>query len=142
MNRAMVQKLMHDLGYRADAHRLETLNAHQRVALLAWSTIGIIYNGGFRYFYEGTIDMREAVQAFRTLGLDKAADACLESLSMFPGGHQPTTENERWELVRSRDWRTLAEAEARLFELGWDAITDAIGAYVARHPEEFEFRFD
>src|SRR5437868_774246 len=70
----------------------ELLSPAQRAVLYSWWAKGIIDNGGFRYFYEGTDQALEAAEAFESLGLPNAAEAFRKSMHFFPGGCVPVAD--------------------------------------------------
>ena len=64
------------LAARADLAGINSLSSSEQVILRSWSAFGIICNGGFQYFYEGSTDMSAVADAFEALGLSDAGHAC------------------------------------------------------------------
>ena len=81
---AFVSAVCDGLGNRAERDGLQSLSEPERSVLLVWWAQGIIGNGGFEYFYEGACNMPEIAAAFQELGLSEAADACRQSMTLFP----------------------------------------------------------
>lgn len=121
----------------ADKRGLDALSETQRAVVLAWGATGIIGNGGFRYFYEGEWRMAELGAAYRALGFGDAADACERSLDVFPGRVVPRDQHRRSEILERIDQTQLESLQGAVFAIGWDALRDAIGQYMARHASEF-----
>jgi hypothetical protein len=125
------------LCLRADEEGLASLSARQADVVLAWSARGIIGNGGFRAYSQGSGDMKDVVRAFRGLGFEEAASACERSMSMFPLGLPPEDPGRRAAACAAIDWEELRAAERSIYAVSWDALTQAIGACMRRLPGEF-----
>jgi hypothetical protein len=106
---------------------------------LPWSARGIIGNGGFRYFYEGTQDPLATARAFRALGFEDVATACERSLFVFPLGRMPLGEPGRFEAFKAVDWdsNSVRELDKTVWRLTWDDLLASIGVYMSRHPAAF-----
>ena len=92
-----VADIAEGLAVRADEAGMNSLSPPEQVIVRAWSATGIISNGGFRHFYEGTTDIVAVADAFETLGLPEAAEACHASKECFPAsvlavGYEQTRE--------------------------------------------------
>src|SRR5215475_10796835 len=99
-----VERILHELGVKADEWGIDVLTAEQRNVLLPWSARGIIGNGGFKYFYEGTQDPLATARAFRALGFEDVATACERSLFVFRLGRVPISEPARLKAFAAVDW--------------------------------------
>lgn len=69
---------------RFEKEGIECLSPPERVALLIWWVRDLVGNGGFHYFYQGTLNVLEVADAFQELGFPEAAEACRQSLTFFP----------------------------------------------------------
>ena len=74
--------IVEKLASRADLARLRSLSSSEQTAVRAWSAFGIICNGGFKYFYEGSADTLATADAFDALGLPDAGEACRKSIAL------------------------------------------------------------
>lgn len=132
-----VQAALTDLCIRADDSGIEALALAQAEVVLAWGARGVIGNGGFRAFYQGSGDMRAVARAFRTLGFPEAAAACEASTSAFPLGAPPGDLTRRQDACAGIDWEELRDAERAVHAVGWEALLEAVGAHMRRHPRDF-----
>jgi hypothetical protein len=133
-----LERAIYELCTRADEQGIEKLPlAHQHV-VRAWAALGIIGNGGFRYFYEGAWDMPGVARAFRVFGFEEAAGACEKSLDIFPNRLPERDSERRHEILEKTDFDAYEEYEGAVYDLEFGALQAAIGAYMDRHPEEFE----
>jgi hypothetical protein len=132
-----IRVVITELCIQADEEGIESLTSVQRNVVLAWSALGVIGNGGFQYYYDGTGRMRDVVGAFRVLGFEGAAAACERSMSMFPLGIPPEDPARRAAASATVPWDELEDAESAVFAVEWDALIAAIGAYMRRFPGEF-----
>jgi hypothetical protein len=131
-----VERILANLGLKADQWGIDTLRDEEKNVLLPWSARGIIGNGGFKYFYQGTTDPVATARAFRTLGLEEVAQACEKSISIFPGGRWPGA-GESWKYVDRVDWGLLRDAEKTVWGLTFDDLLSSIAAYISRRPAVF-----
>ncbi|NOK11750.1 DMP19 family protein [Corallococcus exercitus] len=126
------RQVLYELGRRADREGIGSLSPQEATALNAWSGHGVIGNGGFRYFYEGSRSLAELAAAFRVLGFAQAAEACEKVRNAVPIGDVPADAGERWVVLRSVDWNAFQEEEAAVFDVGWDQLLDAIAKLLTR----------
>lgn len=97
-----------------------SLNDAQRVFLIAFHTLGIVGNGGFHYFFEQTIGPERAEQAFRSLRMDRAADAIRRAASVFPRSRPHYDFWDRMDYLDRRMDRVNAVFEAAN-DMFWEA---------------------
>ncbi len=131
-----------NLGSRAERDGIESLSEPERSVLLVWWAQGIIANGGFEYFYEGACNMAEVAAAFQALGFSEAAEACWQSMTLFPPevlGNDP-----------ERCYETLTRLEAKqvkdfflpLSQIIWetnddDQLSVVAAKYIRAHASRF-----
>ena len=123
------------LGGKAEAEGIEALSVYERNVLLPYWASGIIGNGGFQYFYEGAINAIEVAEAFDALGLSECAEACRQSLAVFPNCQPAPDQQERWKWMDDNEERTQ-EAWEPLDQIIWDAdkeLETKVRAYIAAH---------
>jgi len=119
---------------------LRNFTQPERTVLLACWAMGIIQNGGFRFFYEGATNMGEVPYAYECLGYHEAAEACPESLSIFPTGVPPEESDERLQALssyrgHSSDFlRPLNEA---VWKAGDADFEGTVTSYIRLHMSEF-----
>jgi len=141
MDNQQTRDIIDVLAFRADESGIETLNADERVVVLAWGARGVIGNGGFKYFFEGSTDLGTVAEAFRCLGLDAVAEVCDDvQRSVFAGGRTPSSEKERDAALAMVDWRQFDDKEDVVFELSWDDLLGAIARYIEAHASAFGSR--
>lgn len=134
MNRNAASKLVKRLGAQADARGIESLSEHQRNVLVPYWARGVIGNGGFEYFFEGSYDLVDVARRFRALGLTDVAGACEQVAGAVFGAALPLPQGREAILARV-DWSAFREQERVVYGLSWEALQDAIAAYVSSHPE-------
>jgi hypothetical protein len=93
------------------------LTAAERVLFVAWVGSTIIRNGGFYRFYGEGGDIGALESAYRALGLEDCADACVRSTTLFPDGVVSGPRAEREAFLRSR-WPAI--------DTEFDAMSDPI----------------
>ncbi len=71
----------------------------ERVVLLIWHASGIIENGGFRYFFECGLLLRETAEAYARIGVEEVASIFRRVNDLFPGHEIPADYDERMALV-------------------------------------------
>ncbi len=76
-----IVSIVEKLAARADLAGMHSLSSSEQTVVLAWSAYGIICNGGFQYFYEGSADALATADAFDALGLPDAGKACRKSVA-------------------------------------------------------------
>jgi len=134
-----VERIIEELGVKADEWGIDVLTAEQKNVLLPWSARGIIGNGGFKYYYEGNQDPLATARAFRALGFEDVATACERSLFVFPLGRMPLGEPGRFEAFKAVDWdsNSVRELDRTVWRLKWDDLLASIGVYMSRHSAAF-----
>jgi uncharacterized protein DUF4375 len=134
MTEQEVERLMHQLGQKADDLGLSALEAPERTVLLAWWARGVIGNGGFKYFFEGGSELGPVAREFRALGFPKAAEACERvDAEVVAEGRLPHDEAARRAALARVDWRRFEADEREIFAVKWELLSSAIGRYVETH---------
>ena len=136
-----VSEVAEKLAARADAAGINGLSISEQVIVRAWAAAGIISNGGFRHFYEGATDIVAVADAFETLGLPEAAEACRASKECFPmavlaAGHEQTRE---W--MARLDEAKLDDFFGPLDDILWrlndnDRLAHALALFIYEDEEE------
>lgn len=131
MTEQEVERLMGQLGQKADELGMAALEPLERTALLAWWARGVVGNGGFKYFFEGGSDLAPVAGAFRALGFSAAAEACERvDAQVVAEGRLPRDEGARRAALAHVDWRRFEADERELFAVKWELLGAAIGRYV------------
>ncbi len=130
------------LGQRAEAAGLASLSPEEQTVLLAWWASGIIGNGGFRYFYEGASNAAQVASAFEALGFSDAANACRETLRVFPPEilSGDAMVRQQWLDANYSDAELtclFAAQDAVIWEIDGQLETTAAD-YIRRHREKIE----
>lgn len=128
------------IGGRAEREGIEFLSSAEQNVFLVWWANGIIENGGFRYFYEGACNTEQVAVAFEVIGLPKAAQACRETMAVFPA------ETLAGGFIRCQEWlnsRYSAEEFSVLFrrqdEVIWalgDELSIVLASYIRQSRAE------
>jgi len=133
----LVSQVCRKLGQRAEARGLESLSSAERTALLVWWSKGIIDNGGFEYFYEGTTNAAEVADAYEKLGLISAAEAFRQSLLFFP----PDVIEKGYEACR--EWMARYSEDERTLHFGklnstvWNLdLSDSLAEYIRKNSSQ------
>ena len=118
------------LSQKANDDGLDSLSSVQQTALLVWWAVGIIENGGFEYFFEGSTNIDLVADAFRSVGLPIAADACLEAKTFFPQevlsqGHEAC---DKWlrEQPKQQVDVFFNPLNKEIWKLIWDDVLDPL----------------
>jgi hypothetical protein len=124
----------------ADAQWVSSLTQVQRTALLPWWAKGIVDNGGFACFYEGAglEKATDVADALRTIGLESAAEACRQTLSVFPNDPQlADLEYRRQWLAHNKEVvaPVFREADRVIWDLE-DQLFDALARYIQANEVE------
>jgi hypothetical protein len=132
-----VQSTLEQLCAAADEKGIDALTARQQLVVRTWSARGIVGNGGFRYFLEGSAPLQPVANGFRELGFPAAADACervLATVVAQPG----LTEAARREIARKAlpEDVLLSESPA-VYRISWEDLEAASGAFMRRNPRDF-----
>lgn len=114
-----VDEICQELGRRAEDDGIDTLSEPEQVASNVWWASGILCSGGFRHFYEGATNMAQVAGSFDRLGLDRAAEACRQSLAIFPNEVPPDNNDERFEIINN-----VQELQSEFFPSIDDVILD------------------
>jgi hypothetical protein len=72
----LVNRVFLRLEARIASAGLGVLNADERAVYWIWAALGLIGNGGFKYYLENGLDLEPAAEAFAHIGLTAGADAC------------------------------------------------------------------
>jgi hypothetical protein len=139
MDGAAVDRLMTILGDKAAALGLASLSEDELNVVLSWQARGVLGNGGFEFHFEGSHPLADVAKRFRTLGFERAADACDHVRSaVFPGGEEPADDKAREALAARVDWDLFTPQLDLVYEtITWKDLRDAIARYVVAHPQAF-----
>lgn len=132
-----VRTLLTELAIEADARGVESLTARQRLVLRAWDAVGVISNGGFRFYLESALPLLPIADAFRTLGFEAGADACervAAAVAAAPGLGEAARRTAVLEELGSEAFR---DEDRAIFAIDWDELQDALGDYMRAHPRDF-----
>jgi len=122
MTLARLARRVPDLGF-------ESLEPHEQVALLAYSTHSTVTNGGFKRFYEGPIPLSQLVAALRTLKLNALANAAQATAAAFPSPAIAEDAAARRDHLANLD---TSKQDYAFFRLSSEELLDAIAAYWKR----------
>jgi hypothetical protein len=117
------------LARRVPDHGFESLEPHEQVALLAYSSHSAVTNGGFKRFYEGPMPLSRLVAAFRDLKLNSLANAALATAAAFPSPALAEDPAARRDHLENLD---TAKQDYAFFRLSNEELLDAITAYWKR----------
>ncbi len=131
-----VQREIFALAGVADADGIEALTARQRLVLDAWSTHGIVQNGGFRFFLEGDAPLQPAADGLRALGFPAAAGAC-ERVRAALAGRPELTERARRDAAHREAPDGPTPEDLALFDVTGEALRTAVAAFMRGHPRDF-----
>lgn len=131
-----VEQILKNLGRTADQRGFDALTREEKNVLLPWSARGVIGNGGFKYFYQGTMDPIATARAFRLLGWEEVACACEESLAVFPGRRWPGPADS-WKHLDGVDWERFRDIDRKVCGLTFDNLLSSIATYISRRPGAF-----
>jgi hypothetical protein len=81
----MVDRVFCALAEREERDGARSINDIERVVLLVWHASGILGNGGFRYFFECGLSLRETAEAYRRIGVEKAVSIFSDVEELFGG---------------------------------------------------------
>ena len=87
------------LAGREERHGAASITDIERVVLIVWHASGIVENGGFRYFFECGLSLRDTAEAYTRIGVDAVAVILHRVHDLFPGRHIPDDWDERMEIV-------------------------------------------
>ena len=131
-----------NLGSRAERDGIESLSVPERSVFLAWWAQEIIENGGFEYFYEGACNMAEVAAAYQELGFAAAAQACRQSMTLFPPEALGKGPERCYETLMLLDARYVEGFFLPLSRVIWAANDDdnlgaAAALYIRAHANAF-----
>ena len=118
---------------RAEEDGLYSLSEPEQRVVLAWSTKGIIDNGGFQYFYEGATHAQEVADAYEAIGLPQLAEACRKSLHVFPNHHPPEPQERMWKWMAEQDQSVSDywdEWSAVIWHCSYEELQSSLGRYI------------
>jgi hypothetical protein len=133
--RSRTRDLVDRLGDRAELEGIGTLSEEERTVLLPWWARGVIGNGGFHYFYQGSADLHDVARRMAALGFADVARAC-EAVATRVDASVPgrAAQTEHLDAIR---WKDFEVAEGVVLELDFDALLAAIERYVEDRPAAF-----
>jgi hypothetical protein len=133
----LVKTRLIELGIQASERGIDTLTARQQLVLRTSSALGIIHNGGFRYFLEGDQPLAPVADGFRTLGFNDAA-ACDSVIALVAAQPQFTEEARRGAIIEASKGAPQFDTEdSAVFQVPWSELEAAIGRYMRRSPRDF-----
>ena len=126
-----VESTLSKLSTRAAALGLGGLAPQEQVALVAFSAHGVISQGGFRQFYEGSIPLAGLVAALRTLKLSAVANAAAATAAAFP---EPSLADDPEARRQHLDGLDTSRQDFIFFRLSSEELLAAIAGYWKRLP--------
>jgi hypothetical protein len=128
------------LEEKANKEGIENLSPSQRAVGYSAMATGVVRNGGFYYFYEGSDETQQVAKAYELLGFDDAARAFRESASAFPKGVVPTDRERRiaWMEAHEEELERYFEPLNEVIYLLDSQFYSDLEAFIRNHPEEFE----
>lgn len=133
---ALIEAVFQHLADKATRDGLEGLSQTEQAAFLPYWAVGIIGNGGFRYFFEGATEIWELAAAFEALGLSDAAKACRLAGEQVPpevlaAGFECCSQ---WMETLTEDrLEAMFERSDRLFPGRAGEISAPLAAYIREH---------
>ncbi len=125
-----VEGILARLARRGAALGLSGLTPNEQVALLAYSTHGMVARGGFKQFYEGSVPLKDLVAALRALKLNALANAALATAAQFPDAAIADDPVARREHLATLD---TAKQDYVFFRLSSEELVSAIASFWQRH---------
>lgn len=108
----------------ADELDVRKFTPEERAVVLVEHAAGIIDNGGFEYFLEGTFKgdphYRLTAEAFKTVGLTRSYEAFQKLLRIFPDGKVPRTFNKRMSYFNRFRPKVRGELSRMVWQDNWD----------------------
>ncbi len=137
-----VNAIYSHLGNRAECKGLQSLSKPEHSVLLVWWAQGVIANGGFEYFYEGACNIAEVAAAFQELGFTEAAQACRQSMTLFPPEVLGEDPKKCYESLTRFDAQYVRDFFLPLSRAVWatddgDRLSIATAAYIRTHADAF-----
>lgn len=117
------------LSTRAAALGLAGLAPQEQVALVAFSSHGVISKGGFRHFYEGSISLTDLVSALKALKLTAVANAAQATAACFP---EPALADDPEARRSHLDALDTNRQDYIFFRLSSEELLNAIAGYWKR----------
>ena len=106
--------------------RIKTLCDKERVVTLVWYSLGLIGNGGFRYYFEGKGNgdpgCVNTIAAYKQIGAMRAYMAFTLAEICFPSFKIPSDRDDRLQVLSSITHGTFNRADS----LFLDAINEAV----------------
>lgn len=111
----------------------------EQVVLLVWHAAGIIGNGGFRYFFECGLPLRETENAYARIGVEDAVSIFQRLHDLFPHCYIPEDYDERMEIVEkfySEEGELLNRLESDFYKT--DILMERqLAAWIRVHKDVF-----
>jgi hypothetical protein len=125
-----LDRLWHSVANKVEFQGVASLSDPERVLYFLWLASGLIENGGFYYVYQNSWMMVDVAWAYDQLGLPMPAEACRQSMRVFPDGKpiedpierqawvasQKTSFTPFWERLNPIIWQHDETMELRLAE--------------------------
>lgn len=110
----------------------------ERVYLAVWELEAEVMNGGLnQYFYNSAgSGAHTALRGLTTIGAHDTARAFAEAIAVFPGGHVPEGDDERWEAIQAMDDEQLEVWDQHPSEV-FDGLSLFLEPYAEAHDADF-----
>lgn len=116
-----------------------TITDIEQIVLLVWHAAGIIGNGGFRYFFECGLPLKETQDAYARIGVENAVSIFQRLQDMFPRRHIPEDDEERMEIVEkfySEQGKLLDQLESDFYKTDL-SMERQLAAWIRVHKDVF-----
>ena len=114
-----IDKVHNALAKKEKRQGATSIGEIEQVVLLIWHASGIIGNGGFRYFFECGLSLKDTAKAYEQIGVEQAALILRKVLKLFPNSLVPEDWDERMSIVE------------KLYEQHEKLLDDLVGDYYA-----------
>ncbi|MBI3881246.1 MAG: DUF4375 domain-containing protein [Verrucomicrobia bacterium] len=118
----------------------ESIRDIERIVLLVWHAAGIVGNGGFRYFFECGLPLRETAEAYSRIGVESAASVLRNLREMLPGRQVSDDYDERMKVVE-RIYTEHEDVLSKMEKEFWntdDLMTRQLAGWIKVHRDVFD----
>jgi Domain of unknown function (DUF4375) len=139
-NFEQINKIFNALAQREEKLGKESINDIEQVVLVVWHASGIIGNGGFRYFFECGLSLKETATAYEQIGVEKAVLVLRKVLSLFPSQSVPEDWDERMNIVEklyTQNAELFDELESNYYASD-DLMERQLAGWIKVHKDIFE----
>lgn len=114
-----------------------------QIVRFVWGAMGIIDNGGFEYFFAGSLDedpdLTRTKKAFEAIGCKPAMKAFERAFSCFKGGRPTRSASGRSCLFKKLSEKTRQSINRQFWKSGRDGlISKLLAEYIRTHHDTFE----